>query len=132
MIHTLHTHPSSHLVVGASYQCAPVIHQDQGNRASLGESFCTPGSFEPQKIVGTKSCPMAFMPTGLMVLHRNGPDPLWFKTWAYQSVLTVYKTFYKRLNDLPIRSGGLMPTPCPVQSLNLNLHANNLSESKGT
>jgi hypothetical protein len=42
----------------------------------------------------------------LMVLRRNGPDPLWFKAWAYQSVLTVDKTFFSRLRGLPIRLYG--------------------------
>jgi hypothetical protein len=39
----------------------------------------------------------------LMVLRRNGPDPLWFKAWAYQAVLTVDKTLFSRLRGLPIR-----------------------------
>ena len=111
MIYTLHTHPSSHLVVGASYQCAPVTHQDQGIRTSLREVFLYPWLFKPQKIVGTKSCPMALLPTGVVVLRRNGPDPLWLKIWAYQSVLIVYKTFIKRLSDLPIRSRGFYSNP---------------------
>ena len=47
--------------------------------------FRAPGSFEPQKIVGAKPCPIAHVTTGFMVLRRNGPDPSWFKAWAYQS-----------------------------------------------
>ncbi len=44
-----------------------------------GKSFHAPGSVEPRKSIGAKPCPMALMPTGFVVLHRNGPDPLWFK-----------------------------------------------------
>lgn len=47
-----------------------------------------------------------FKATALMVLRRNGPDPLWFKAWAYQAVLTVDKTLFSRLRGLPIRLYG--------------------------
>jgi len=72
----------------------------------MEKNISAPGSYEPQKIIGAKPCPIAFNTTDLMVLRRNGPDPLWFKAWAYQSVLTVDKTFFSRLRGLPIRLNG--------------------------
>jgi hypothetical protein len=72
-----------------------------------GKNISAPGSFEPQKIVGAKPCPIAFFnTTDLMVLRQNGPDPLWFKAWAYQAVFTVDKTLFSRLRGLPIRLNG--------------------------
>jgi hypothetical protein len=71
-----------------------------------GKSFSAPGSYEPQKIVGAKPCPIVLTTTGLMVLRRNGPDPAWFKAWAYQFILIVDTTKDSRLRGLPIRSDG--------------------------
>jgi hypothetical protein len=73
---------------------------------SQGKKYQRPWLYEPQKIVGAKPCPIAFNTTDLMVLRRNGPDPLWFKAWAYQAVLTVDKTLFSRLRGLPIRVSG--------------------------
>ncbi len=71
-----------------------------------GKNFSAPGSFEPQKIIGTKPCPIVLTTTGLMVLRRNGPDPGWFKAWAYQLFIIVDNTMFSRLNGLPIRPDG--------------------------
>jgi hypothetical protein len=84
-------------------------HPSGSRRLSFpkGKGFSAPSSFEPQKIISAKPCPIVFMTTGLMVLRRNGPDPEWFKARAYQLVvIIVNKTIFSRLNGLPIRSGG--------------------------
>jgi len=83
---------------------------DQSVWNRLGQALACPKGVRSGRthisIVGAKPCPIAFNTTDLMVLRRNGPDPLWFKAWAYQSVLTVDKTFFSRLRGLPIRLNG--------------------------
>ena len=86
----VNTHPSSQSI-GSRNAPMRTSHPSGSRHLSLpkGKDFSAPGSFEPQKIIGTKPCPMALTTTGLMVLRRNGPDPEWFKAWAYQLFIIV-------------------------------------------
>ena len=53
---------------------APVTHQDQGYGTVREDPFPAPGSYEPQKTVGTRSCPIDWPPFSI---EDDGRSDAW-------------------------------------------------------